>query len=93
MSSTRRGEGDRGIERVPLRDVATEVPPEARREPPTRPPEPLPVTAWVTDGRGRTFRADGEALAWTPRAVYVRYVDPVGREGFAWLWASAVSRR
>ncbi|GAA1970502.1 hypothetical protein GCM10009718_02520 [Isoptericola halotolerans] len=51
------------------------------------------MTAWVTDGKGRTFEATGEALAWTPKAVYVRYIDPGGREGFAWPWASAVTRR
>ncbi|GAA4717940.1 hypothetical protein GCM10023216_02640 [Isoptericola chiayiensis] len=93
MSSNKRSVGDRGIERVPMRDFATDVPPEARRETPTRPSEPVPVTAWVTDGRGRAFEAKGEALAWTSRAVYVRYIDPAGREGFAWVWASAVTRQ
>lgn len=76
-----------------MRDWARDVPAEARRETPVRPEHPIRVKVWITDGRGRSFEANGEALAWTPRAVHVRYIDLAGREGFAWVWASAVSRR
>lgn len=53
---------------------------------------PTPVRAWLKN-RESEFQADGEALAWTSTQVHVRYIDPHGREGWAWVWASAVTRR
>ncbi|MBB5474696.1 hypothetical protein HNR08_003432 [Cellulomonas hominis] len=83
-----------GIDRVPMRDMARQVPPSvitgARV---TRPDEPPQVRAWIVDGRARDVEVDGEAVAWTPRAVHVHYVDAHGREGWVWVWASAVTRR
>lgn len=58
----------------------------------TRPQEPPRVGAWIVDGRGRDVEVDGEAVAWTRRAVRVRYQDAGGREGWVWVWASAVRR-
>lgn len=53
----------------------------------------IPVRAWIITAQGRDVEVDGEAVAWTERAVNVRYFDEHGREGFAWVWASAVVRR
>ncbi|GIG27288.1 MULTISPECIES: hypothetical protein [Cellulomonas] len=51
------------------------------------------MRAWIVDGRGRDVEVDGEAVAWTPRVVHVHYLDEHGREGWVWVWASAVTRR
>lgn len=76
-----------------MRDMARQVPQKildgARM---TRPEDPPRVRAWVVDGRGQDVEVDGEAIAWTPRAVRIRYQDSHGREGWAWVWASAVTR-
>ncbi len=80
-------------DRVPRHDQPHDVPAGARPEPPHRPSDPLPIRVWISDGRGRDFEAAGHAIAWTRRAVYVRYLDPEGREGFCWVWATAVSRK
>ena len=81
------------IERVPLRDSARDVPASIRAVAIARPDRPIPVRAWIVDGKGRDLEVDGFAIAWTGRAVNVRYLDAGGREGFVWVWASAVSRR
>jgi hypothetical protein len=51
------------------------------------------VRVWVIQRQTGEFEAEGLAVAWTDRQVEVRYTDPHGREGFAWVWASAVTRR
>ena len=81
------------IERVPLRDAARDVPAAVRTEGVARPERQLPIRAWIVDGKGRDLEVDGVAVAWTSRAVNVRYIDSGGREGFVWVWASAVSRK
>lgn len=81
------------IERVPLRDAARDVPASVRSMDVVRPARPLPVRVWIVDAKGRDLEVDGVAIAWTTRTVNVRYVDRGGREGFVWVWASAVSRR
>ena len=58
-----------------------------------RPDTAISVRAWIVTAQGRDVEVDGEAVAWTDRAVNVRYYDEHGREGFAWVWASAVVRR
>lgn len=58
-----------------------------------RPAEPIPVRAWITAGQSGDMRVDGEAVAWAGRQVHIRYLDGAGREGWAWLWTDAVSRR
>ncbi|HWK92596.1 MAG TPA: hypothetical protein VNR17_10095 [Luteimicrobium sp.] len=85
------------IESVPMHEHAAQAPAEARQSARRVEPEtPVRVAAWITTGRGKVFRAtEAEALAWTTGdhpQVWVRYIDPGGREGFGWLWASAVRR-
>ncbi len=60
-------------------------------EPVTRPPAPVPVQAWVRYGP-TAISVNGWAVAWTPRAVAVRWTTPHGVDHRAWLWASAVRR-
>ncbi|MBW0254480.1 hypothetical protein [Cellulomonas sp. PS-H5] len=82
------------VDRGPMRDMARQVPPTViAGQRITRSPSPVPVRAWIIDGRGRDVQVDGEAVAWTPSAVHVRYRDEHGRAGTAWVWASAVTRR
>jgi hypothetical protein len=38
------------------------------------------------------MKLDVEVVAWTPRAVAVRWKTPAGEEHRAWVWASAVER-
>lgn len=83
-----------GFESVPLRDGAEEAPQLARVEAAiVRPEEGIPVRAWITQRQTGEQHVDGEAIAWAGRQVWVRYLDPHGREGWAWLWADAVERR
>lgn len=82
-----------GFEQVPMRDSAMGAPGKARtgqRE--VRTSEPVPVWVWLILRTG-DYRAKGEALGWTEDQVWVRYIDPIGREGFVWVWANAVCRR
>lgn len=60
-------------------------------QPLTRPPQPHLVRAWVQYPDG-PLQVDGEAVAWTARAVAVRWPagDTVHK---AWVWASAVEVR
>ena len=81
------------MDRVPLRDMARSLPLAVRGQETTTPGEPIPVRAWIVTGRGADLEVDAEATSWTPRAVHVRYIDDHGREGFARVWASAVTRR
>ncbi|TRW46435.1 hypothetical protein [Georgenia yuyongxinii] len=53
---------------------------------------PIPLRVWVHTRQGHRA-VDGVAVAWTSRAVRVRYLDEHGRQGFAWVWANAVVRR
>jgi hypothetical protein len=82
------------VDQVPMRDMARQVPSKAfAGERVTRPDSPPRVRAWILDARGRDVLVEGEAVAWTARTVHVRYFDENGREGFVWVWASAVTRR
>jgi hypothetical protein len=59
------------------------------REPLTRAPVAKPVRAWVRYG-GAAIEVDAEAVAWTSRAVAIRWTD--GQAVYrAWVWAGAVS--
>ncbi len=58
-------------------------------EPLTRTPRPRPVRAWVRYG-DVPLQVDGEAVAWTERAVAVRWRTPAGVEHRAWVWVGAV---
>ncbi|GHH69563.1 hypothetical protein GCM10017772_14720 [Promicromonospora soli] len=55
--------------------------------------EPIPVWVWLVLREAGDYRAKAEALAWTNDQVSVRYIDPLGREGFVWVWANAVQCR
>ena len=58
----------------------------------TRPEEGAAVEAWIVTGKGDDVVVRGRAIGWTTRAVHVAYFDEHGREGFVWVWASAVTR-
>jgi len=81
----------------------TDVPRRAPRQPRSLTPEqlthssttsagePVRVTAWILWEDGVEELVVGHAVAWTPRAVQVRFgVPPHQHE--AWVWAGAVSR-
>jgi hypothetical protein len=57
----------------------------------TRTPVPEPVKAWVRYGTV-PLEVEAEAVAWTPRAVAIRWTTPKGENHGAWVWASAVER-
>lgn len=81
------------VDQVPLPATARSVPAKIADTPIQRPDIPVPVTAWIIDGRGRDVEIAAEAVAWTKRTVSLHYVDADEREGWAWVWASAVTRR
>lgn len=80
------------LDRVPLRDQADSLEPPQYGHPLRRAETPIAVSAWIHTRRGHAL-VEGVAVAWTPRAVLLRYVDEHGREGVAWVWANAVTRR
>lgn len=61
-------------------------------EPLTKTPVPRPVRAWVRFGP-HAMKVDAEAVAWTGRAVAIKWTMPSGIEHQAWVWASAVEPR
>ncbi|CAN5358403.1 hypothetical protein BH11ACT3_BH11ACT3_19340 [soil metagenome] len=65
---------------------------ERDKQPITRTPIALPVWAWVRYSDG-SIKVEAETVAWTPRAVAVRWEAPGGETHRAWVWASAVERR
>jgi len=58
----------------------------------TRTPLPVQAQAWVRYG-DLALNVDVEVVAWTPRAVAVRWMTPTGQQHRAWVWASAVERQ
>lgn len=60
----------------------------------TEAPAPIPVTAWVRFHEA-TIRPEAEAIAWTDRAVKIRWQTGTITGHFitVWVWASAVDRR
>lgn len=54
--------------------------------------EPIPVQAWVRFYES-TVRPDAEAIAWTDKAVQIRWSGHQGATYTAWVWASAVEKR
>lgn len=61
-------------------------------EPMTRAPIPRPARAWVRYGE-QSIEIDVEVVAWTDRAVAIRWPGPGGIEHHAWVWAGAVGQR
>lgn len=62
------------------------------RHPITEAPEPIPARAWVRFHEA-TIRPDCEVIAWTDRAVQVRWTMRRGEVRTAWVWSSAVTQR
>ncbi|WP_125778372.1 hypothetical protein [Antribacter gilvus] len=54
---------------------------------------PIPVRAWIVTVRGDDREVDGDVMAWTRKAVRLRYVDKYGHLDSAWIWANAVIGR
>lgn len=57
----------------------------------TRDPRPSTVTAWIRYPAA-AVQLEAEAVAWTPRAVALRWPGPDDQEHRAWVWASAVDK-
>ena len=57
----------------------------------TKVDEPVPVRAWVRFPES-PIQVDGQAVAWTPRAVRVEFELRDGARLSAWVWASAVDK-
>jgi hypothetical protein len=54
-----------------------------------RPDRAVPCRAWVRYGT-TPVNVVAEAVAWTPRAVAIRWRAPSGDTHRAWVWSSAV---
>lgn len=78
---------------TPFPQRARSLAPRQYGEPVTQAESPIPVTAWIVTVQGDDLEVHGDAMAWTKRAVRVRFVDKHGHLDSAWLWAGAVSRR
>lgn len=57
----------------------------------SRPEQPISVRAWVRFPEA-SIEPQAEAVAWTDRAVLVRFKLRDGRVRETWVWASAVTR-
>lgn len=57
----------------------------------TKTPKPEAVLAWVRYPSA-ALQVEALAVAWTPRAVAIRWAGPDGDDHRAWVWASAVER-
>lgn len=60
-------------------------------QPLTRTPMPEAVRVWVRYPSA-ALQVNALAVAWTPRAVAVKWPGPDESEHRAWVWASAVDR-
>ena len=58
----------------------------------TQPDAPTPVTAWVLWEDGVEEQVTGQAVAWTRRAVRVRFGAPPHLHE-VWVWVGAVQRQ
>lgn len=59
-------------------------------QPLTKPPVAVPAVAWVRYGPV-AMRLSVEVVAWTERAVAIRWKTPSGATQRAWVWASSVA--
>ncbi len=85
---------DRGIDAFAVRPLPISLTPaevDIEKNPPRQPREPIPVRAWVRFHEA-TVRPEGVAVAFTDKAVLVRWESIDGRQLQAWVWASAVER-
>jgi hypothetical protein len=69
----------------------TDVELELDVQPLTRDPQPSTVTAWVRYPAA-AVRVEALAVAWTTRAVALKWSGPDSSEHRAWVWVSAVDR-
>ena len=88
---------------VRYRGPVTDVPRRAARRPRSLTPEqlthssvtsvgePVRVSAWIVWEDGVEELIVGQAVAWTPRAVQVRFGIPPHQHE-TWVWAGAVCR-
>lgn len=85
------------IDRAVIRPRPIELTPEEldfANNPITEAATPIPVTAWVRFHEA-TIHPDAEVIAWTQRAVKIRWSLHTPDKDFmtAWVWSSAVERR
>lgn len=73
-------------------DTLTDEQLDLDNHPLTTPRRAQPVTAWVKYGSIH-LHVDAEAVAWTSRAIAIRWRAPSGEIHKAWVWSSAVSER
>jgi hypothetical protein len=79
-----------GIMRTGKPDTLSELELQLDRMPLTRDPQPKPARAWIRYGE-HSVEIDVEVVAWTDRAIAVRWPGPGGDEHRAWVWMGAVS--
>jgi hypothetical protein len=95
-TNRRYGEGgiadriDQAVTRGVEPDTLTDEHLDLDNEPLTTPRRARAVLAWVKYGP-IDLRVDAEAVAWTARAVAIRWRSPEGPVHRAWVWAGAVS--
>jgi hypothetical protein len=81
-----------GIDQVATRgvepDTLTDAQLDLNNEPLTTPRRARPVSAWVKYGNVH-LEVEAEAVAWTARAVAIRWRSPEGPIHRAWVWAGA----
>lgn len=86
---------DRGIDTMVTRPRPISLSDEEldlQRHPVTQAHQPVPVRAWVRFYEA-TVRPEAEAIAWTDKAVQIRWTTQQGATLTAWVWASAVEKR
>lgn len=82
----------RGIEEILIRAQPvslTDDELDVEHHPIYRPTEPRPVRAWVRFPE-TVIRPECEAIAWTDRAVQVRWTSVAGIVRTAWVWRGAI---
>jgi hypothetical protein len=81
-----------GIMRTGLPDTLDAKQLQLDELPVTRTPRPEPARAWVRYGE-HSIEIDVEVVAWTDRAMAIRWPGPDGVEHHAWVWSGAVGAR
>jgi hypothetical protein len=85
---------ERRISEMAIRPTPVSLTPEEldlEHDPVRQADNTVPVRAWVRFPE-TVIRAEGRAVAWTSRAVLIRWDGADGSEREAWVWASAVDR-
>lgn len=98
MGQNRRYTGhdvDRAIEAVAVRPKPislTDAELDFEHHPIRESAQPIPVRAWVRFSES-VIKPDAHAIAWTDRAVQVKWTGHADQEFTAWVRASAVERQ